>query len=679
MIGTLIVVWLIVILGSAYALGGFTNTVLNLGHSRHWNVIVGLVSLFALAQLPFFFVVYFQWPSAWMFGFEFLIIVLPYAYYFKRPFSRRKPSLHSVLWIAVVLILGLWFSKQTLGSFSFDSSYYLTMMLDNAYSTVFNHISVDSGLETAYLNPQYAFQAYYSFGSFIIVESRKLLVLWGNQDLIPLMPVTIWVLSMLYLVFNTHLVLNIARAFRFRWVAFWLIILLGYWATLYYNSAFAFFGNTWRTALVAFLSYEIYRLLKLDSLSVFHYVWLAIIDLALISVSSTGFFIGAMMLFGFVVTQTIQTQKFDQDRLIVFVPTFMFSLFYFGANSIFLFLILSISFLVLLLLVILVFYYRKWTLPYGQFQIGLGFTLAIIVIYSVIHLGLKWEITHTFFEDHRWYDMVWYYFGFNEFPLLVINSVIWISSILYWINSRHPFRMYTLIMILFFINPISYAFMYRFLASVVYYRSYEIIFNPFTLILFTQSSFIMIPSEKLRKGIQIGLSGLGIYIMVSNGFKYYHPSFIPTESYLVLEKVTRDDWDVMSYLTIEIEKSKETALMVTQLQQIRSYVPHTTMVISTDILRSIDMDRNKTRPTLNNLTNVFAIRDYIGQEVFDSVPRYTESCDALKELHTQYVLIRRDQFYTDDVGVIVPLSFAVLDCSKVDYQSPSYELFKFSD
>ena len=645
----------------------------------------GLIVWFGLIQFLIYPFVWLKVPTIIFFVVLGLLVLLINILGFV---SKDKPRFSKVdlfyyFGMVLFVVAMVYFAAQrTLGQNSFDTNFYLSMVVQGAHSSTLSFVEYGTGFIKDVVNTQYDYQSFYAFGSFILGTFEPVVRLLNPDYFTISTHIYIWTTSILFYVLEYTLMLGMIKQLKLLRnpvTPFLTLLFLGYHSLVYYNNIFAFFGNTYRTWILSFLMLEIYRSLTTNSHKP---LVLLLASSALIAVSSTGFFLGIIVLTPYVMI--LFYRKIDLKTLIRIVglailPTLLFSLFYLGTLQVSLFILISIAIIGIYTLLAFLYYYdfKFKDSIYSLIRIVILFGLPIFILgYSILSVIQGRNLPQAFFFDHRSYDMVWYYFNTETTVHIFINAIYYVSLFGYVFFSKSNYRWYVLALVVLFINPISAQFVSRFIASVVYYRSFEVIFNPFTVLIFATTLFTFIKWKRARLVLSILLFVGFLTKVVEHSQLYYHNSFLPSENYSSLYRVESPQIEALSVLKtkIAIENYKQ-ARVVSQIEMVRGFVPNIVTPISNETIRSINRYAiNKER---SKLLTIFMNRDFIGQEIFDVEPEYENTCKYLMDERIDFVVVDKNQFYYDENGVIIPIYFKVRDCATPIYESDRYFIYQF--
>lgn len=680
-----IIVSTFLILFLSYSLGMSLIKILNINLNGILAIPLGFFSLLGINQFFIYFFVLFKLPSIFFF-INYIVICILIIWFgitrIKWHFPKSKEILFIGLAFCYVLFMIYQSTQRTLGSNGFDTVHYLSMVMEGASQGFFSYVQYDNGLSTSGVNVQYDYQSYYYFGSMLVYFYDRLNQ-WINPYYFDLSSsLFIWISSAVYFTINFLMTFELLKLTfkrnRMLTLALGIFILL-FTSNFYYTNVFTFFGNTFRTLILVFM-YMLSFAFMSDKLKWFEFsIIFMLISSALISVSSSGFFIGAMSLFGIVMILIRYYSDIKLGRTIVLMslPTLFFAIFYLSGNNTSLLIKYSLIVIVMVGL-LLAFDYSpkpfqdafKWFLRNIVF-----FLLPLIIIVLALFLrfnGVK--ATHTFFENHKRYDMVWYYFDLEFLPFLI--NIIWFSALVPFVSlAKTKIAVFIRILLITFINPISYVFVYQYLASVVYYRAYELIFNSFTLVIMLTFSFMLIKSKIFRKYLSIGIAFFTLIISLIQVNAFYNPIFIADESFSALYKLDKAQVEPLQVLKTKIKlESYSNPVVISQIEPIRGFVDVYTP-IANETIRGLD--KFKTVPETSKLLNIFVNRDHYGQMIFDVEPDYENTCKYLIEVKADFVIVDKSAYYEIATEQFEPLYFRVRECGTSIFENDKYALYQF--
>ena len=646
--------------------------------SRLLAIPLGFAVFLGIQQFLIYFFVIWKIPSKSYFVFLTLLLFVGMIYALKSFFtveSRVKQINLKIVAFAILYVVIMVFiiSNRTLGENTFDTVHYLSMITEGANNVHFGWIDYGTGWPSASVNVQYDFQSFYAFGSYLVFMTDGLLRFLTPDYLSISTHVAIWTLTIIYNISLFGIVLTTLELLKHRYNNrgyFSMILVLGFFANLYFNNVYAFYGNTHRTLTIGLMMLMFFELYKNGEQSLKMPVIIMILSSALISTSSSGFFIGAMLISIFTLLM-FKEEKVQKPIIlsigIMFLPTLVFAFFYLWLLNLFsivhmiIFLALFISILTFELF-IFKRVNQKWI-----FYILLSVSITIVYVLSWFQ---KTQIGPSFFADHRYYDMVWNHINFLEIKASFINLSVLIGLFCLLLKN-HTMRLYLLIAFVLFVNPLSSIFVARYMASVVYYRYFDLIFNPYLYILFGFELYTIIKNRWIKWTL---ISVVSLFAILQ-ALNYYHYSFVPSEKFNPIFRIEGEQVPILSELKNRIELEKyEKAMIVSQIEEVRSFVPNIITPISNQIIRNLDKDQIVDE--ISQMLNIFVVRDFTGQKVFNQEPAYEATCQLLIDNRIEFIIVDRTQFYYSDTNEFIPLEFRVRDCATEILSNDHYALYQ---
>ncbi len=680
-----------------YSIGFGFNKRLKLKLNTFLYIPVGIIVYLGLIQFIYYFTVYFQVPSGIYFiliGLIFIVLSSLHIIGSIKSLLKLKMIIGLSISLMYVFLLVVVSSNRTLGQNSFDTYHYLSMALQLAYSQTFSYVDYGTGLSIDTIMRTYDYQSFYSFSALLILVFDKLMGFFSDSTYGLFTQAYFWITSALFYLLEITTVLGLVFSLKIKnhgVKVFLFILLLAYFPFIYFNSVFAFFGNTYRPFIVALLMFEWYQYFVNEKHEIGNLVLMMFTSSALISVSSSGFPLGIIIITSafILIFHLIKNSDVILETIIwLTIPSSLFVLFYQGSNNRLLFLMILIGLLIFYSF-LLFMYYKKFT-QREKFIHNIAHIMKImipgIVIVIAFYLFFSgYQLTHDFLYDHRAYDMVWYYFNYSNSTYILINFILFISLITFLLRNKSAFILLLLIIIILFINPISSMLVEKYLFSVVYYRSFEIIFNPFTIILFFSFMINQISYVWFRNGILFSIIAWMIPGAISYSQNYYHTSFIPSENYDSILRLYPDEIETLKILKSKIIlENYQEAKVISQIESVRVYVPYVVTPISNNSIRSINKytinnidDSDKLSGNILELFKIFLNKDYIEQEIFDSKINYSQTCDYLISEKIDFVVVSKEQYFVDEKGEVIPVYFKVRDCATQIYENESYMIYQF--
>ena len=266
-------------------------------------------------------------------------------------------------------------------------------------------------------------------------------------------------------------------------------------------------------------------------------------------------------------------------------------------------------------------------------------------------------------------DMVWDYFRLDH-PVLLVMNVLYVIGIVFFVKKRKEisFSSYLIFAVIAFINPVNIILVRKFLAYIVFYRSYEVIMNFFTYALLLD--LVLKLFSKIRF-FNVGLACLFCVLTFVQAGSYYHDFYRPSEQFNRLYKVEELELDMLQVFTGLISYEDERVTVVSQMDSLKGFVPDITLAFS---MREVELYSINTGKS--NLLKIFYPRRHAGQQMFDEEPDFRCACDELIDQLIDYVIIDKKQVYWDN-GKYEHLYYLVRNCAELTYENDRYALFRF--
>lgn len=555
-------------------------------------------------------------------GFAFLIMLLQICYYPAMLFNLSSNYEHIVS--LIVFLIGIGYGMLHLGditqeycqkrtiiigvtfvvffivfyqcyidiSFS-DSQMYLNYMSQNINIDHVNMFDLWTGQRGQEWDTIYLFQGYYHFGSFLAWLVNANYYLFNIGGFVDNIVIEVWGLGMIYSIVSSMLIYNFANYFgKNRWIKNLMLCFgLFYLNFFYWRVAFSFYGNTYRTIYMCALLYFLYRYFKEKRID-FKYVCI-VINFAGLAFSSSYLFISFSIMYVLMVyTFHVKERNSIRDMADFVFPLLCYALACFSRDNVPLFAVGIISaslyyifrdrdFLIRITDAIEGFLHKY---SIHIFVIGVAVALAIggAIYYFLINPGYEYNYAH-YFENHANYDMMKdFSFRFTGKSQNLVNILRWVGLFILLINKPDNegdcFLKYVMIILfIVFLSPLSVIGISKLIASNVYYRTFDVVFNPLTEML-----FIAIIIQKFNKKpvyylltvfvvYMIAYAHLGSYINHYTG-EY---GFYINRNVLPKYKISNDNLEVIRAFEADVKKYQDDDLrVISHAEGLRTFVPN---------------------------------------------------------------------------------------------------------
>ena len=641
---------------------------------------LGLLCFFGISYLLAFPFVFLKLPADLYQLILFILFIIAFIYALsivlkEKQFFAEKKFKFALLGGAVLFTLFTLYvaSNQTLGEQAFDSVFYMTYVGNNVTTNYLGWRNYDSNVFSATFDLKYDFSSYYYFNSFIIKMTKTIFpdmneITYGSQF--------VWQGSFMLMILNVLTFFNVSKRFiqekKYSVLFVLFSILCLFFGSRYYNTALAFIGNNFRVIAIANIFLLLHQMNSTDDFSNRNLFVTSLMFAALLSITSSGFFIASFMLYGtfFALLRKYQLESF---KIIAFVgyPVFLY---------------------------LFAFLFQYWTVILTPLTVGSFFLIStirsdkinrnfekymnlimkyviptiIIAIVLLLNNQFQYKMNYFFIMGST-QDMVWDYLSFEtlQSSLLNICLLFLLALILFKKNKDSFVKDFLAIILVTFLNPLVIPFTIKFLTEYVFYRAFDIIFNPFTIAFGIKILHDSFPNVK-QAFVLLALPF--IWVSYSGFTTYYHSAFQPPAYYNRILKSTEDEISVHLALNeiIKTGNSEDYPIIASQSYQTSGVVPHISLAYYNQTMRSNSI-KYLTHDQAE-LYNVFAVyeRPEPGWTVA-SIVRITEILDLN---NATFALVLKSSFYYDEKSDITYyLTEEVGEYYILIYENDTYALY----
>ncbi len=604
-----------------------------------------------------------------------LLFVLSLGLMFK---ERKNLSIRFGLFdcIAAVIIMAILLAysvNTTLGDLDgFDTTFYLNMITNNVGIDKLNSRNVFFGDTSYYFEMfYYSFQSYHYLASIMLYYAEKACGLFG----IPFyrLPGFVWPNQILFFALTASLFVDGVKKAREKnagLIFLGFVLIVFYFGRLYFNSVFGFYGNSMRTLIIGqacsyVIDYERSKE-KYDR----YLVYMAL--LAACAVSSSGVFLMFFFLFALYFLWIGEEKNLVKE----YAPILLLP-------SINLFTIVLISrykgivFGVALALLI-------WLFSKPLYYLGKDRSrrLAIIALMIILMAALSYltdgKLYHysAFVENNsQRYDMTLNYFYFSQEAVEGITYYKYIVLIIVLLSVamiRNSLTDVDLILIAVFFNPVCCAFLNK--VDPVFYRAYDILVNPFTLVWLLNELSVLAPVKYAKA---FGTTLLALYLLYFGSVEkpiYYHKSFRPSDDYNMVYKMTQSELEVIDAVKNEIDyNGDENPEIITHNKLTQSMLKEGRFIYGRENIRN-----NAWSKAEKELYAIFYPVIYFGDPEQPKAD-YDNMCQYLQEADIRYVVQDRQiEYYDKEQNIWYSMTYVVDKCGEYPvFENDRYVVYRF--
>ena len=294
--------------------------------------------------------------------------------------------------------------------------------------------------------------------------------------------------------------------------------------------------------------------------------------------------------------------------------------------------------------------------------------LAISIIYSLIN-GIYLDFSqyelmnNTVFID---------YFTNNKMYLFILYFVMLLVCLIdYQKNQKIITSTFLLLLVVF--NPLLINYYDNYIYTNILLM---LLVNPFTIMNITNGCINILKRYDLSGNFIVVIAILVLFCSSSTLYPnvYENYEFDYNRTY----RTSNDEYDLYRFIydnDIELSNHK----IVSQAPNTIAYFQNVQLLNEYHYYIEL-LDSDTVSDTPDNLTNIFAIRDYVGEQCFKQEIDLEKSIDELKENEYEYLILRRDQTYNtnDDVGYNNLYLYYMWNGYKHIYENNTYVLLQLN-
>lgn len=566
--------------------------------------------------------------------------------------------------------------NRTLGDpHGFDALYYVNMISfnigNNAMNTLHPHFGTYPNTDVQWIT--YVFQSFYYFVPTVIYLIRS------GLSLIDLffetLPAYVWGFQIfahsLFVGTSLMCVKEIKTDNKVLKLAL-VILLVLFMGNFYYNNCFGFIGNNYRMSIHAIATLFLFRYFKNNDKNYIYLFYLSMLGMC--AVSSTGTFSFVFVLFGlFFVLYNKERNILKEYAVVLAIPLLNIVVTKFGINLLIVLLVFSICIFVFVLNDHILNLYQNKYIRYGT----LILLFLVLYVASVLLSHKLFEINRFLNNYSEFQDMSWDYFWFYDLRHWIFNLLVLIPYTWFLIkNPKNPLSVISFVLIFTFFNPLCSEFINK--INWVYYRSYDILINQYTLVLFVTYLYNSLYNISLKRVFSITVLIMSLILASIQIPRYYHESFIPNENYSNIYKIDSSELEVIYNVRRLIKDKKiEKPAIITSTFWMPSFIEDSTYLIGKERRYNYDQYNDNSYA----LYLIFYPTD--GWDNFRPTdqPDYDNVIGLLKE--SEYNILVVDYgLYADYKGQYISLADAVESDGtyiRSEYSTSKYAVFYLGD
>ena len=640
-----------------------------------FNFIIGFISTMAFCYII-------TWPiTVFNLSFYYLVYVVVAAGIasvvliikdFKKISIKFKWKSWLLFFILLIIEMTL-FYHRTLGEpHGFDVLHYVNMIGFNMGNKAMNTFNPYYGTYVADGHDlfAYVFQSYYYFVPVIIYCFRTILSIIDVS--FEILPAYVWGFQLIHFsifigvsILSVEELIDDNKLLKISLITI-LVLFLG---NLYYNNSFGFIGNNYRMSIHAISTLFLYRYFNNYDRS---YLWLFYISmLGMCGISSSATFSFVFVLYGlFFTLYATEKDLLKQYTIVLYVPTINILVTQLGMHWWIIALVIILFGIIYLMNDFILKLFKN-----EYIRIGTVFASSLLlIILSFLITGNIFDF-NAFLNNHSEIrDMSWDYFMFNDTRHWLFNSIVLLSLFYYIIKEyKKPFSIVCWVLIIVIFNPFGCTFMNK--INWVYYRSYDIIINNFTIVLFVHYLLNKFKNNIHKMVCNCIVLTMSVILSVIQIPMYYHYSFKPTDDYNYIYKISNSELEViMNVKQLILDKGIESPNIITSTFWMPSFIKNSTYLFGREKRYNYDAYDKNSYELYLIFFPVDGSYDFFRPE---DKPDYKNTIKYLDECDYDILVVDNGNYYYDEVEQThKPITSLVEANGK--YQKTTYSTAKYA-
>lgn len=639
----------------------------------NFSFVIGLTLVMALLYVI-------SWPItafngdfyhlAILYGFLFVLSIVSIIKNLKKISYKFDYKLYILFFALLAFEIYISYNRTLGDPHGFDTLYYVNTISFNIGNHELNslhpHFGTYPNTDVQWIT--YVFQSYYYFMS---------VFLWGVQGVFKMvgitfeiMPGIVWTFEILQEMFfiatSIICIKEINSKNKLLNISFICLLVL-FLGNLYYNNVFGFIGNNFRMPIHALSTIYLFRYFK-NKDKTDSYIGFMLM-LSMCAFASTGTFALVFFLFGLFFALVDNEDNLIKEYVAVcFVPTVNILITQLGQKW-------YIPLAVLLLFVV-IWYLNDFIIKlFRNNKVKYGF----IILATLVLVVLSFNITHNLFDFYAFtnnyseiQDMSFDYFMFNDVRHILFNPLVLFSMFYYLIkNRKSKFSILCWVLIIVIYNPFTCTFMNK--INWVYYRTYDIIINNFTIIYFI--NYLIEENKSVKRIGTVVVLMVSIILTIVQIPIYYHETFIPDDDYNPIYKIENSELELIRNVRQMIDDYDiENPKIINQTFYMGPYIKNSSYLIGKERRYNYDQYDDVSYA----LYLIFFPSD--GWDNFrpQDTPQYSKVVELLKECNYD-ILVVDNGFYTDIDGEYQNLAEYICrdgSFTKSEYSTSKYAVIK---
>lgn len=605
----------------------------------------------------------------------FFIFFLVYIIFNRKKINFKIDLLDYAIMIVFDIIMLIYAYNTTLGDpHGFDSTFYLNLVTSNIKSPALNTTINAHGNTYATIGSTYTYQTYYLVASVFTYIITPIINLF-HQTYYP--TVYVWVFQNIFNMFFCSLILSSFKSLKINKkylllisILFLFVFVYGRW---YYINVYGFYGNTFRWITIGYTTLLLNELFQ-DANNKNKWLLLSLSLLSSASVSSSSLFINIFIMFSafFILIKEEKNTVKRYCFVLLFLLTNLFSRFI-DYNPIICLLISFVVCLVLFLLNDLI--YKVFSNNKVQIITITIVTLAMFVL-SFIATNNTIDFSAFFNNWSEVADMTVNYFNIFSISYFSYVKILFLSLLIINVVFNNKNKLVKALIIIFvcLLNPFCCSYINK--IDVVWYRTFDYFFNPFTFVL-----MIKLLAEKINGKYVNIISAIILLITVNTNMikpVYYHDSFVPgynydfdkLDNYNGEYKLIQDDVDVIDAIIKDSNYyGTSNPYIISPIIFTQAHIPNGRFMYFRDFYGRCPYKTESEK----QLYSIFYPKRYEGEKLNDDILNYDQIYKYLLEAGIDYLVVdKKNEYYDSRIDKYSYLAYRVLEDMYPMYENDNY-------
>lgn len=672
----LILLFLFLIILTSNLIGGLVNVKLNLQLDNFKSVLgygIWIATLYIFSIL----VINDNTSSRQLF-ISFSLITLIFIYLGRKFLIFKRAYIEYLVIFIYVAFMILFMLRSTMGEVLGDNVFLINLVTKNVNTAILNNFNIATGEVYYYpiISAQKDSLTYYHFFSYILFLINSITDNLSSK-VIPNYLFFVWISSVFFYYLSISFIIGIVKYLNIKDIFTKIIILLFsglFIGTYYFNLTLAYYGMTYLVLIISLIVLMVLQYTKTSNQNLIIIIFLLMFTLY--AHAALGLVVSAYILFGFV-----SVLYLNRNANTFGIASFLMIPLIYASISFSDYIPIQIFPYILSMISITLFIIHKTKVLKSKLlehpKKVLAFLWFIFLVINIVSTKNYFDVISQFFEGKENFDRVRDYFSFSSLSQVMINlsHYIFLVSLIVNIKTRN-LGVFVFVILLFFINPLTYPLFYRYF-SFHYHRAIYTVFNVFTLSIGIFAGIDLVERFMSRPFLKLILVVLTSWFITTNVFRYESIYLVPSSDFNGFYRFDNQQIEILEVLREKIDiENYANAKVISQIYGTLIYVPEINHIHFTTF------DRRYWDPspqyTYTELFSIFYTPAFSG----DDGPRFTannrSTCELLIKDQIDFVIYDKSlSVFDEESGNWIPNHWYARGCAENAYENERYIMYRF--